>query len=69
MSPWIEFRIRVVSENKYGQSKPSQETSKWIRTPTDKPHKYPANIQGTGSGPSELTVSFDVSFFIFVYHL
>jgi len=61
MSPWIEFRIRVLSENKYGMSEPSEETSKWIRTPTDKPRKYPANIQGKGTGPSELTISYDVS--------
>ncbi|XP_066930934.1 contactin-4-like isoform X2 [Clytia hemisphaerica] len=59
MSPWIEFRIRVISENKHGKSKPSEETSKWIRTPTAKPMKYPTNIHGKGSGPSELTVSFD----------
>ena len=61
LSPWVEYKIRVISENKYGKSEPSVETSKWIRTPTAKPLLYPSNVKGVGTGPNELTISFDVS--------
>lgn len=61
LSPWVQYKIRVISENKYGRSEPSVETDKWIRTPTAKPSLYPTNIKGIGTGPNQLTVSFDVS--------
>lgn len=61
LSPWVQYKIRVISENKYGKSEPSVETDKWVRTPTAKPSLYPKNIKGVGTGPNELTISFDVS--------
>ena len=61
LSPWVQYKIRVIAENKYGQSKPSNETEKWIKTPVAKPVKHPTNIKGKGTGPNEITVTFQVS--------
>lgn len=63
LSPWVEYKVRVLAENKYGFSKPSVETEKWIRTPIAAPLKYPKNIVGKGTGPNEITVSFEVKIF------
>ena len=49
------------AENEYGKSKPSIETEKWIKTPTAKPVKHPTNVTGKGTGPNEITVTFQVS--------
>ena len=61
LSPWVEYKIRVITENSLGKSKPSKETEKWIRTPTAIPTKYPSNIHGNGTAPSRLIISFTVS--------
>ena len=60
LSPWAEYKIRVIAENGNGPSAPSKET-KWFRTPSDVPEKYPNNIKGIGTAPNKIKVTFDVS--------
>ena len=61
LSPWTEYKLRVISENKVGRSVPSEETKSWIRIPPAAPEVYPTNIQGVGTAPSELLITWDVS--------
>ena len=64
LSPWVDYKIRIIAENKYGLGEPSTETTKWIRMPIAKPTKFPSNIVGEGTAPNELLISFQVSCFI-----
>lgn len=59
LSPWAEYKIRVIAQNSIGLSKPSEETP-WLRTPPSIPEIYPRNIQGTGISPNKIKVTFEV---------
>ncbi|XP_065673507.1 contactin-4 isoform X1 [Hydra vulgaris] len=58
LSPWVDYKIRVIAENMYGLGEPSAETIKWIKTPIDKPTKFPLNVVGKGTAPNELKITF-----------
>jgi neuronal cell adhesion protein len=60
MSPWANYTFRVIAKNKVGESSPSGH-SKTCQTPADVPFKNPDNVEGRGSSPTNLIISWTVS--------
>lgn len=58
MSPWSNYTFRVIARNKIGPSLPSDH-SPMCTTPPDVPHKNPDNVEGRGSQPTNLVVSWN----------
>ncbi|XP_075216734.1 neuroglian isoform X1 [Lycorma delicatula] len=56
MSPWANYTFRVVAWNKIGQSLPSSH-SKVCSTQEDVPYKNPDNVEGKGTEPNNLVIS------------
>jgi len=56
MSPWANYTFRVVARNKIGPSLPS-EPSATCTTEEDVPHKNPEKVQGRGSTPTNLEIT------------
>ena len=61
MSPWANYTFRVIATNKVGNSLPS-EASNVCSTPPDVPFKNPDNVEGRGTSPDNLVISWTVSF-------
>jgi len=57
LSPWASYRFRVVSENGVGNSTPSVETFPWLKSLPAAPSRYPTEIKGVGTGPTEIRIS------------
>ena len=70
MSPYANYTFRVIARNKVGDSSPS-EPSKYCMTPADVPYKNPEDVQGKGTLPNNLVISWKVSkhFFIEMFYL
>ena len=62
MSPWSNYTFRVIARNKVGESLPSGH-SKTCLTPEDVPFKNPDNVEGRGTTPTNLVISWTVSFY------
>jgi len=60
MSPWANYTFRVIARNKVGNSYPS-EPSTTCSTPPDVPFKNPDNIEGRGTAPDNLVITWTVS--------
>ena len=58
MSPWSNYTFRVIARNKIGPSLPSDHSS-MCTTPPDVPYKNPDNVEGRGSSPTNLVVSWN----------
>jgi hypothetical protein len=58
MSPWSNYTFRVIARNKIGPSLPSDH-SPMCTTPPDVPHKNPDNVEGRGTSPTNLVVSWN----------
>lgn len=56
MSPWANYTFRVVAWNKIGLSLPSSH-SKVCTTLEDVPYKNPDNVEGKGTEPNNLVIS------------
>ncbi|XP_067134439.1 neuroglian-like [Centruroides vittatus] len=56
MSPWSNYTFRVLARNKIGNSLPS-EASDVCQTPTDVPYKNPDGVEGYGTEPNNLVIS------------
>lgn len=56
MSPWANYTFRVVAWNKIGQSQPSAH-SKVCSTQPDVPYKNPDNVEGKGTDPTNMVIS------------
>lgn len=62
LSPWSNYTFRVVAHNKIGPSLPSRH-SDVCTTQSDVPFKNPDKVEGKGSEPNNLIISWTVSFF------
>lgn len=60
MSPWANYTFRVLAINKIGPSAPSGH-SKVCTTQPDVPYKNPDNVEGKGTDPSNMVISWTVS--------
>ncbi|XP_023242973.1 neuroglian-like [Centruroides sculpturatus] len=56
MSPWANYTFRVLARNKIGISLPS-DASDVCQTPTDVPYKNPDGVEGFGTEPNNLVIS------------
>ncbi|XP_036318841.1 neuroglian isoform X1 [Rhagoletis pomonella] len=56
LTPWANYTFRVKAINKIGPSPPS-ENSEVCTTPADVPYKNPDNVQGMGTEPNNLVIS------------
>uniref|UniRef100_A0A8D8XH54 Neuroglian n=2 Tax=Cacopsylla melanoneura TaxID=428564 RepID=A0A8D8XH54_9HEMI len=56
MSPWANFTFRVIAWNKIGKSLPSGHSTVCTTLP-DVPFKNPDNVEGRGSTPNNLVIS------------
>ncbi|XP_073993820.1 neuroglian isoform X3 [Rhodnius prolixus] len=56
MSPWTNYTFRVVAWNKIGSSLPSFH-SKVCTTSPDVPYKNPDNVEGKGTEPTNMVIS------------
>ncbi|XP_054278770.1 neuroglian isoform X2 [Macrosteles quadrilineatus] len=56
MSPWANYTFRVLAINKIGPSAPSGH-SKVCTTQPDVPYKNPDNVEGKGTDPSNMVIS------------
>lgn len=59
MSPWTNYTFRVIAFNKIGPSDPSG-PSTMCTTQTDVPYKNPDNVEGRGTQPDNLRISWTV---------
>ncbi|KAL5275409.1 CHL1 family protein [Megaselia abdita] len=56
MSPWANYTFRVIAFNKIGPSQPSSH-SESCSTQPDVPYKNPDNVEGRGTEPTNLKIS------------
>lgn len=56
MSPWANYTFRIVAFNKIGSSLPSG-PSEQCTTQADVPYKNPDNVEGKGTDPTNLVIS------------
>ncbi|PSN43064.1 Neuroglian [Blattella germanica] len=56
MSPWANYTFRVIAWNKIGPSQPSQHSSVCTTQP-DVPYKNPDNVEGKGTDPNNIVIS------------
>jgi neuronal cell adhesion molecule len=61
LNPWANYTFRVIAENKVGPSSPSSH-SDMCTTQPDVPYKNPDRVEGKGSEPNNLVISWTVSF-------
>lgn len=66
MTPWANFTFRVVATNKIGRSDPSMQ-SNVCTTQTDVPYKNPNNVVAAGTDPSNLVISWTVSYILMIF--
>ncbi|XP_063242824.1 neuroglian isoform X3 [Bacillus rossius redtenbacheri] len=59
MSPWANYTFRVIAVNKIGRSIPSSHSAICTTQP-DVPHKNPDNVEGRGTEPTNLVISWTV---------
>ncbi|XP_044742143.1 neuroglian [Chrysoperla carnea] len=59
ISPWANYTFRVIARNKIGPSIPSQHSTVCITQP-EVPHKNPDNVEGKGTEPNNLVISWTV---------
>lgn len=59
MSPWANYTFRVLAYNKIGSSLPSGH-SEQCSTQPDVPYKNPDNVEGKGSEPNNLIISWTI---------
>lgn len=60
MNPWANYTFRVVAWNKIGRSLPSGH-SEVCTTQAEVPHKNPENVEGKGTEPTNLVITWNVS--------
>ncbi|XP_026272122.1 neuroglian isoform X2 [Frankliniella occidentalis] len=59
MSPWANYTFRVLAWNKIGPSVPSQHSTVCTTQP-DVPYKNPDNVEGKGTEPNNLVITWTV---------
>nr|CAD7257229.1 unnamed protein product [Timema shepardi] len=59
MSPWANYTFRVIALNKIGPSTPSPHSAVCTTQP-DVPYKNPDNVQGKGTEPTNLVITWTV---------
>lgn len=64
MSPWANYTFRVIAWNKIGPSLPSSH-SQVCTTQPDVPYKNPDNVEGKGTEPNNIVISWTVSIISF----
>lgn len=67
MTPWANYTFRVIARNKVGNSAPS-EASSTCSTPADVPFKNPDNVEGRGTTPHNLVISWTVIYYYSTHH-
>lgn len=60
LSPWANYTFRVVAWNKIGPSAPSAHSDVCSTRP-DVPYKNPDRVEGEGSSPNNMVISWSVS--------
>lgn len=69
MSPWANYTFRVLAWNKIGQSLPSEHSSICTTQP-DVPKKNPKNVEGKGTEPNNLVITWTVrKIFFYKYYI
>uniref|UniRef100_A0A7N6AHU1 Neural cell adhesion molecule L1 n=1 Tax=Anabas testudineus TaxID=64144 RepID=A0A7N6AHU1_ANATE len=61
LSPYVYYSFRVLAENEVGYSRPSQ-PSRQYRTNPAAPDENPSDVQGAGTDPDNLVISWTVRF-------
>jgi len=59
MSPWANYTFRIIAWNKIGPSRPSQHSSV-CTTQADVPYKNPDNVEGKGTEPNNIVITWMV---------
>ncbi|XP_049882057.1 neuroglian-like isoform X1 [Pectinophora gossypiella] len=57
MSPWANYTFRVIAWNKIGPSNPSGHSQPMCTTQPDVPYKNPDNVEGKGTEPNNMIIS------------
>ncbi|XP_051651336.1 neuronal cell adhesion molecule isoform X10 [Manacus candei] len=58
LSPYVNYSFRVVAVNKIGRSQPSEPSEQYL-TKSASPDENPANVQGIGSEPDNLVITWE----------
>ncbi|XP_032913047.1 neuronal cell adhesion molecule isoform X16 [Catharus ustulatus] len=58
LSPYVNYSFRVIAVNKIGRSQPSEPSDQYL-TKSASPDENPANVQGIGSEPDNLVITWE----------
>ncbi|XP_031962275.1 neuronal cell adhesion molecule isoform X9 [Corvus moneduloides] len=58
LSPYVNYSFRVIAVNKIGRSQPSEPSEQYL-TKSASPDENPANVQGIGSEPDNLVITWE----------
>ncbi|XP_077862692.1 neuronal cell adhesion molecule-like [Saccoglossus kowalevskii] len=58
LSPWVEYKFRVIAVNGVGPSLPSNNTDVYATNPAP-PHHNPSNLKGAGTDPTNMIITWD----------
>ncbi|XP_064558695.1 neuronal cell adhesion molecule isoform X32 [Zonotrichia leucophrys gambelii] len=58
LSPYVNYSFRVIAVNRIGRSQPSEPSEQYL-TKSASPDENPANVQGIGSEPDNLVITWE----------
>ncbi|XP_009947317.1 PREDICTED: neuronal cell adhesion molecule isoform X6 [Leptosomus discolor] len=58
LSPYVNYSFRVIAVNEIGRSQPSEPSEQYL-TKSANPDENPSNVQGTGSEPDNLVITWE----------
>ncbi|XP_059329274.1 neuronal cell adhesion molecule isoform X16 [Ammospiza nelsoni] len=58
LSPYVNYAFRVIAVNRIGRSQPSEPSEQYL-TKSASPDENPANVQGIGSEPDNLVITWE----------
>ncbi|XP_068258146.1 neuronal cell adhesion molecule isoform X25 [Nyctibius grandis] len=58
LSPYVNYSFRVIAVNEIGRSQPSEPSEQYL-TKSAKPDENPSNVQGIGSEPDNLVITWE----------
>uniref|UniRef100_A0A8B9W3P2 Neuronal cell adhesion molecule n=1 Tax=Anas zonorhyncha TaxID=75864 RepID=A0A8B9W3P2_9AVES len=59
LSPYVNYSFRVIAVNEIGRSQPSEPSEQYL-TKSANPDENPSNVQGIGSEPDNLVITWEV---------